>query len=476
MAVGGVAVLRLLLLRLLLLERIIPDVVADASSNNSSSTGGNSSSGTFDVLTFGADASGREPSDSAINAAIAAINERGGSSTLLFAPGQYKVLAPLTVLRGSDITVLGHGAHIQWMSTTHHQSCLTFGAVSTTIVALRGDVSRGADALLVVAPPGVLTERTLLRLNSSEVFYHTTADSTRNNKKGELLSFGLVSPANLTGTVRASVYGKGPLFQYAANMTTATAIVPSRNINVLGLGLTGRGAIHQNTGLHFDSVQGLLVSGVKLDAVDVGVALASCKSCTIAANSFSDINMVGLGYSIMIGTFCLGVDVTGNVGDKGRHFVTTGGEDGVSRDITITGNTFRGSIEGAISPHAQGYDVSIIGNHISDSWIGIASRSPNTIIQGNTVLNWGQPNSSVVVPPQRMQIAIYTTELGSINTVIQGNTLLYDAARWAGVVNGPHGPAQLYGYAICITGLPDDTGRVEFDNQHGTCASAAEQD
>eukprot|EP01047_Picozoa_sp_COSAG01_P071641 COSAG01_NODE_11175_length_1990_cov_1.129032_2_plen_268_part_00 len=237
MAVGGVAVLLLLLLRLLLLGRIIPDAVADASSG-SSSTGGNSSSGTFDVLTFGADASGREPSDSAINAAIAAINERGGSSTLLFAPGQYKVLAPLTVLRGSDITVLGHGAHIQWMSTTHHQSCLTFGAVSTTIVALRGDVSRGADALLVVAPPGVLTERTLLRLNSSEVFYHTTADSTRNNKKGELLSFGLVSPANLTGSVRASVFGKGPLFQYAANMTTATAIVPSRNINVLGLGLT----------------------------------------------------------------------------------------------------------------------------------------------------------------------------------------------------------------------------------------------
>ena len=31
----------------------------------------------------------------------------------------------------------------------------------------------------------------------------------------------------------------------------------------------------------------------------------------------------------MIGTFNLGVSIHGNVGDKGRHFVTTGGEDGV---------------------------------------------------------------------------------------------------------------------------------------------------
>ena len=108
------------------------------------------------------------------------------------------------------------------------------------------------------------------------------------------------------------------------------------------------------------------------------------------------------------------------------------------------------------------YDITISNNHISDSWIGIESRAPNTIITGNTITNWGQPNASTVKGVQRMQIAIYTTEMGSINTVISGNTLMYDAARWKGKVNG----MEMYGFAICVTGLPDDTGRHEFENTH----------
>jgi hypothetical protein len=231
---------------------------------------------------------------------------------------------------------------------------------------------------------------------------------------------------------------------------------------VLGLAITGQGAVHETTALNFDGVQGLSVSNVALDAVNVGIAFSSSHRVSVTANTFSRIDMVGLGYSVVVGTFNLGVDVSGNVGDKGRHFVTTGGEDGVSRGITISANTFRGSIEGAISPHAQGYDVAITGNHISDSWIGVETRAPNTVISGNTITNWGQPNASTVDGPLRMQIAIYATEYGSTNTVIKDNTLLYDAARWGGEVAGQ----PMYGFAICVTGLPDDAGRTEFDNAY----------
>ena len=440
--------------------------------NSSSSSSGSSGTsydgpGSFDVVAFGADSSGREPCDGAINAAIAGINARGGHATLVFPPGRYRVLAPLATLAGDDITVLGHGAHIDWMSTNHFESCLRFGPISSQLVTLRGDVRQGADHINLTAAKGVADQTTLLlRLNSSEVFYHHDCCSMRDNKKGELLVFGSTQTPTASGAsssyMQAFIYGKGPLFSYSAANTTATAIVPSRNIQVLGISLTGRGAEHENTAFRFIGCEGLLVSAVRLDAVNAGVSIGSCKAVTVSGNSFSDINKVGLGYSVMIGTFCLEVAVTGNVGDKGRHFVTTGGEDGVSRGITISGNTFRGSIEGAISPHAQGYDITISGNHISDSWIAIESRAPNTIITGNTVTNWGQPNASTVVDVQRMQIAIYTTEMGSLNTVISDNTLLYDAPRWRGVINGQ----QMYGFAICVTGLPDDSGRHEFDNSH----------
>ena len=60
----------------------------------------------------------------------------------------------------------------------------------------------------------------------------------------------------------------------------------------------------------------------------------------------------------MVGEFVVGLSMTNCIGDRGRHFMTTTGEAGIARDISVTGNTFRGSILGAIAPHAQGYDVS----------------------------------------------------------------------------------------------------------------------
>ena len=177
-----------------------------------------------------------------------------------------------------------------------------------------------------------------------------------------------------------------------------------------------------------------------------------------------------------------------------RFFVAnTGGEDGIARGITVSGNDFHGSIEGAISPHAQGYDIAIIGNHISDSnmgpfprgtympskaiilplaldqfvthsflGVGIVSRSPNTVISGNTVVNWGEPNTSTVTGTISMQCAIYSTELGGTNLIVKDNTLLYDGDRYRGLINGQ----KIYGTAVEINGLISDDGQVEFANEY----------
>ena len=80
-------------------------------------------------------------------------------------------------------------------------------------------------------PDGLVTDRTLLRLNSSEVFYHITTDDTRNNRKGELLTFSSVA-SGVGGGMHAFIHGKGPLFGYARANTSATAIQPSTNIKV----------------------------------------------------------------------------------------------------------------------------------------------------------------------------------------------------------------------------------------------------
>ena len=393
---------------------------------------------TFDVTAFGADPTGAEPSDDAFNRAIAAINKRplGGACALLLPPGRYLILKPLTALNGiSDIAVIGHGAHVVFTCKTEYATLLSFKGISYASVALAGDVVQGSDRIDLTGPAlsqQGASDSLLLRLNSSARYFHTTKDSTRNNKKGELLTFA----ATAADGKRGFIEGKGPVFSYAANATTATVISPARNLQVLGLAVTGAGATYKTQAFNFDGTESVRVSGCTLDALNVGIGLASSHQILVSGNSFSRIDMVGLGYSVMIGTFVLSVEVSGNTGSKGRHFVTTGGEDGIARGITISGNRFAGSIEGAISPHSQGYDVAILSNHISDSNIGVESRCPNTVISGNVIVNSGQPNTSTVTAPRSMQCAIYATELGGTNLIIKDNVVTYDAARYRGIING----------------------------------------
>lgn len=69
----------------------------------------------------------------------------------------------------------------------------------------------------------------------------------------------------------------------------------------------------------------------------------------------------------MVGEFVVGLSMTNCIGDRARHFMTTTGEAGIARDLSVVGNTFRGSILGAIAPHAQGYDVRL--------YLGLVRRS-----------------------------------------------------------------------------------------------------
>ena len=105
--------------------------------------------------------------------------------------------------------------------------------------------------------------------------------------------------------------------------------------------------------------------------------------------------------------------------------------------------------------------MTIANNHISDSAIGIASRSPNTVIRSNTIVNSGVPNVSSVVGPMKDQDGIYTCEQGHINLVVQDNTITYDT-RWCGETHGQ----PMYGTGININGNPSETGHAEFDNQY----------
>ena len=227
----------------------------------------------LDVIEFGADETGSKPSDAAINAAIALINERGGQSTLLFRPGVYRVDAPLTPVAGQDITISGSGATIDWTNTTDTcpgRACpclLAFVAMTETRTRLATDVGKGVDTLQVTDPvaPGQF-----LRLNSSELYYTTTRDSVRNNKKGELL----VSTATFGAPTRLfAPDGKSPIFSYNRSLTSATIVTPSRNILVHGLSVRGAGAELMTIALSVSGARGVTISGCSFDRLMAAIGV-----------------------------------------------------------------------------------------------------------------------------------------------------------------------------------------------------------
>ena len=156
----------------------------------------------------------------------------------------------------------------------------------------------------------------------------------------------------------------------AGCQSEATIITPSRNLAVRGLSIRGAGAHLLTVALSVDGASGVRISGCAFENLMAAIGVSSSHQVQVSECRFNRIDHVGLGYSLMVGTFTVAVTMSNCVGDKGRHFMTTTGEDGIARSISVIGNTFRGSILGAIAPHAQGYDIVIEGNHISDSNMG----------------------------------------------------------------------------------------------------------
>lgn len=266
-----------------------------ASGQRTSTPGG----AVLDVTTFGADRSGTTASDAAINAAIAVTNKRGGDSSILFPPGVYRVDAPLLPIVGRNIAVEGHGALVEWRNTTAHSCLLTFNAVAEQRTELVSDVEAGSDTVEFTREVEV---GQLVRLNSSEMYYNTTQDSTRRNKKGELLVgvFETQCPSETVtdcGHTRAPsrvLYpeGKSPIFGYSKALTSATIITPSTNIAVHGLAIRGAGAHWLTIALVVDGARGVVIDSCSFEQIMAGIGVSSSHLVQVTNSRFNRIDHV----------------------------------------------------------------------------------------------------------------------------------------------------------------------------------------
>lgn len=244
-------------------------------------------------------------------------------------------------------------------------------------------------------------EAEAVAINSEDIYYKTKRNTSRNGTRGEIMLIKDISP-------------KKVLF----NTRTGTILSYSKNARLyffkpLVVSLTSC-SFHSDYSTSSDK-GGILVrigyakaniSNCSFKGCSVGLALSNCYNSIVNACVFESIYPWAIAFT---GGTC-NSSVSYCIFDTNRHGWTTLGETGVVKFCQITNNICRNS-QLAFCSHPNAFGITISGNYVMDSYGGLGTSSPNTIIKNNTITNLsGFP-------------AIYLTEAGGINPIVEGNVI-----------------------------------------------------
>ncbi|NNL50940.1 MAG: right-handed parallel beta-helix repeat-containing protein [Woeseiaceae bacterium] len=186
-----------------------------------------------------------------------------------------------------------------------------------------------------------------------------------------------------------------------------------------------------------------------------GISAFNCVNGVISQNSIGQLRDGGrgiLGYGVQIGFSSQNITVSGNTISECRHAVTTGTgtkssrtpNHGVSRALTIVGNSISNCTNAGLDTHEDSDGVTITGNSIiACDPVGIHARSYRSSISNNTITSC-----------TRMGIRISKT---AKDTVVSGNMI-------SGIRRGPSGGdgISIESQAVTVTG-----NRISECDRHG---------
>lgn len=393
----------------------------------------------FNVKAYGALGDSTTDDLAAFNLAIAAINSAGGG-TLYLPPGEYAISDETTAFSASDVTIVGENATILWNSTTSEDYLFSFTEISSASGTLTAALARGDSTISTGA---TISSSNILSFKNGPKYFES---AERNNKMGEqiILEDG------------EDYFAIAPIFAYASGFSF-DIITPATGCEVIGITVIGSGTDNGTGVLDVQGAVGFKVRDCNFSDVNIGIALLETRDSSIIGCKFKNIDKAGSGYSIAANANNYNLSVIGNNADIVRHFFTTTGESGVTRKVLVSGNSVSRSRLGAIDTHAQGYDITISGNHISDSLTGINVRSPYSYIVGNVLHNCNRypyPSEYASVSSKASQSSILTGEMGFINLTVSNNTIVVDTD--ISVIDG----TTLYGSGIDIRSTDNDTTAV----------------
>lgn len=317
-------------------------------------------------------------------------------------------LGGLTMINGTISFAAAVGAGPYFASGGSDGTAQTIAALSATAASIT--VTNGA----------AFAAKDLIWISSTDLYGYSAAT------KGEWQQVSSVSGnvLNLYGRLRDS---------YATNVKVAKPSM-KRQIQLRGVTFIGGGDAQNAAGVSLQWVKDVVVRDcVFRDWGDRALEFRRGLDIIAQGNVLQfALEDLGTGYGILCGNGIERAAIVGNSGSDMRHGVVVGGEDGVDRFITITGNTFTNMPDSGIDSHPNAEHVIIsdntldMGHYSVDADAnrnGITAQGAHLIVTNNTIRNC-------------KHVGIHLQLLTSVQddtVVCEGNTIITSEASTIGV-------------------------------------------
>lgn len=319
---------------------------------------------------------------SAITAAIAR-----APCKLVFPCGRYRCDAVLGTFTGSNITIEGNGALLDFsaISLASTATLLIFEGAYSTGVSLTSTANASQKSVACVSSGFAVGD--FVRVYSEKVW-----DSTRTSTRYGELGFIETIPSGAAVTLTTELQSS-----YA---TTDTAkiekLTPIRNVTIQNFRILGPGGNDELRGLRLRLGINCHLKNISSFDVDyMHMQLTDCIGSSVTGCSFDESNSSTTGYGVSFADACCDCVAYGNFFVNVRHSLSTNNNVstsyGITRRIRFELNDIRDSAQttgltsgDAIDTHSGSEDIDIINNTVhSSSGVGINVEGRSARILGN---------------------------------------------------------------------------------------------
>jgi len=297
----------------------------------------------------------------------------------------------------------------------------SFAANGTKLMVGSGSLGTGTAFTASTRGAASFAVSTSTGLAANDWLYLRSADAfgVGGTHRGEWMRIASVSTTTVTP------YGR--LFD--AYTTVPQYFKPTliENVTLRNLRLKGRGNGFNQYAAQFLYGRNIHVEDVVSEFFgDRHIEFQRCLDCYVTDSTMAHSDTVtGLAYGVVIANGCSGITVTGCTFRDMRHGVTVGANDGVDRNITVTGCVTTDCTDAGLDCHPQCAFVTFDGNAIScmglasgGSGDGIAMQGANMVCTGNTVTGFSRVGILI-------QNLVTNSAMGDNTATVSGNNISF---------------------------------------------------